>query len=232
MSKLSMDDFCLSTIVTIRCQGLSGLQSIVLFILSGSQALLLPILFVTIWKIPNSTLILLSVEIIFFVAFSSWDLAVNLMLHGLDDYRTESTALGIISPLPNLFLQLCLTSYFLSIRSSLPTIYETKLSITIFGGIIAPLIPISLIANTLPSFISLRYYKLSASEVIFTRFTNQSDKNLFIISVDIGLITSIIYIIIIAFVSFSQKAIGKQKKIICILVSRGLSDWYLDFPWL
>ncbi|WVQ63240.1 uncharacterized protein L199_001391 [Kwoniella botswanensis] len=204
MTTIPTKNFCFSPISSIRCLGLSELQYIGIYIPSGVLILVVLVLLVGIWKIPRLTLILLTSEILLYMTMTTWDLTVHIIPPRLDTIRTEDTVLALISPLPLLFFHLTLTSYLLELRPSLPTTLQSRSSIILFGILFAPLIPISLVAGILPSFLSLNYFK-SRSDEVFVRFAKPSDERLFDIFLYVGSISSMVYILIVILLSYLAK---------------------------
>ncbi|WWC98637.1 hypothetical protein V866_005530 [Kwoniella sp. B9012] len=204
MTTIPSKNFCFSPISSIRCPGLSELQFIGIYIPSGVLILVVLVLLVGIWKIPRLTLILLTSEILLYMTMTTWDLTVHIIPSRLDIIRTEDTVLALISPLPLLFFHLTLTSYLLELRPSLPTTLQSRSSIILFGILFAPLIPISLVAGILPSFLSLNYFK-SRSDEVFVRFAKPSDQRLFDIFLYVGSISSMVYILIVILLSYLAK---------------------------
>ncbi|WWD08420.1 hypothetical protein V865_006532 [Kwoniella europaea PYCC6329] len=221
MTTIPTKNFCFSPISSIRCLGLSELQYIGIYIPSGVLILGVLVLLVGIWKIPRLTLILLTIEILLYITVTTWDLTVFITPPRLDTIRTEDTVLALISPLPLLFFHLTLTSYLLEIRSSLPTTLQSRSSIILFGILLAPLIPISLVAGILPSFLSLNYFK-SKSDEVFIRFAKPSDERLFDIFLYVGSISSMVYILLVILLSYLAKFDNpndrKRNKVIYTLI--------------
>ncbi|WVW80926.1 hypothetical protein I302_102917 [Kwoniella bestiolae CBS 10118] len=215
-------DFCFSPISGVRCQGLSELQYIGTYIPIGIQVLALPVVLMTIWSIPKLTLILLTIEIGLNISITTWDLAVSLSPPRLDTFQTEVTVLALISPLPLLFFHLTLTSYLLELRPTLPAPLQSRRTIIIFGTLFAPLLPISLVAGILPSFLSLNYFRMRRGEV-FIRFSKISDERLFDIFLYVGSISSMIYTLLMGVLAYlsrwEHRSDRKRNKVIYILVA-------------
>ncbi|WWC65129.1 uncharacterized protein I303_107743 [Kwoniella dejecticola CBS 10117] len=203
MATLSPVNFCFSAIATTRCQALSNLQHIVVFMPGGIQILLLPIIVIGIIRIPR-TLILLAIEISTFVAISAWDLSIRLSPPGLEGFKLEDMVLAIISPIPNLFFHLSLTSYLMNSQSTLPAQFRSRLATILFGLFAIPLIPFSAIASIIPSSLSTLEYARLRDDRISIRFPSPSDADTFQLWSFIGVATTIAYTTIVAIITLAH----------------------------
>ncbi|OCF31807.1 hypothetical protein I316_06614 [Kwoniella heveanensis BCC8398] len=149
-----MSLICFSPLTTARCYGddWSKVQHIVSYIPSGAEILVLfPLVAITYTR-PSATLILLTLEILVHIGLSTWAFAIRVDPPDLSMYKTNDTALAIVSPIPLLLFHIFLTSYLLHIRPELPQSFRTNSSTVLFSIVVAPLIPIAFVAGLMPVF--------------------------------------------------------------------------------
>ncbi|WVF67924.1 hypothetical protein IAT40_002686 [Kwoniella sp. CBS 6097] len=170
---------CFSPLTTVRCYGedWSKVQHIVTYIPSGPEVLVLfPLVAIT-YARPSATLLLLALEILVHVGVSTWNLALQLGPPAVGIFRTNDTALAIISPIPLLLFHIFLTSHLLHLRPIVSSSLRSKRSTILFSALVAPLVPISFVAGLIPVFFTstLNYRSVPGRVPVVVRYTAAKD---------------------------------------------------------
>ncbi|WVQ95487.1 hypothetical protein IAU59_002584 [Kwoniella sp. CBS 9459] len=181
-----MAPICFSPLTTVRCYGddWSRLQHVVAYIPSGSEVLVLFALAAITYTRPNATSMFLALEVLVNLSLSTWSFAIQLDPPGVGIFKSNDTALTILSPIPLLLFQIFLTSHLLHRRTNLPRRCQSRRSTILFSALVAPLVPLSFVAGLLPVFFTsaLRYTSgsplsdlESGKESVNVRYGSQMD---------------------------------------------------------